>query len=57
MQEILYISNLDNILAEGSGVETSKASKDREHRKFGNCRTHRLVFMAWDRQGSARVAA
>jgi hypothetical protein len=47
--ELRYVLDPDNLLGEGSGVETFKALRNREKREFGEYRTQRLVLEAWDR--------
>ena len=47
--ELCYVLDPDNLLGEGSGVETFKALRNREKREFGEYRTQRLVLEAWDR--------
>jgi hypothetical protein len=45
--ELPYVLDPDNLLGEGSGVETFKALRNRENGEFGEYRTHRLVLEAW----------
>jgi hypothetical protein len=47
--ELRYVLNPDNLLGEGSGIETFKALRNRERRQLGEYRTQRLVLKAWDR--------
>jgi hypothetical protein len=47
--ELRYVLDPDNLLGEGSGVETFKALRNREKRQLGEYRTQRLVLEAWDR--------
>ena len=47
--EMRYVLEPDNLLGEGSGVETFKALRNREKRQLGEYRTQRLVLEAWDR--------
>jgi len=47
--ELRYVLDPDNLLGEGSGIETFKAQRNREKRQLGEYRTQRLVLEAWDR--------
>ena len=47
--ELRYVLDPDNLLGEGSGVETFKALRNREKRQLDEYRTQRLVLEAWDR--------
>ena len=47
--ELRYVLDPDNLVGEGSGVETFKALRNREKRQLGEYRTQRLVLEAWDR--------
>jgi hypothetical protein len=47
--ELRYVLDPDNLLGEGSGVETFKALRNREKRQLGEYRTQRLVLDACDR--------
>jgi len=47
--ELHYVLDPDNVLGDGSGIETFKALRNREKRQFGEYRTQRLVLEAWDR--------
>jgi hypothetical protein len=39
----------ENLLGDGSGIETFRVLRDREKRQFGEYRTQRLELEAWDR--------
>jgi hypothetical protein len=47
--EMRYVLEPNNLLGEGSRVETFKALRNREKRQLGEYRTQRLVLEAWDR--------
>ena len=47
-EEILYILDPANVLGEECEVETFKALRNREIRKFGEFRTQRLISDTWD---------
>jgi hypothetical protein len=47
--ELRYVLDPDNLLGEGSGIETFKALRNREKRQHNEYRTQRLVLEAWDR--------
>ena len=47
--EMLYILDPDNIMGKDCGVETFKALRNAEIRKFGEFRTQRLIKEAWER--------
>jgi hypothetical protein len=47
--ELRYVLDPDNLLGEGSGVETFKTLRNREKQQLGEYRTQRLVLEAWDR--------
>jgi hypothetical protein len=42
--ELRYVLDPDNLLGEGSGVETFKALRNRETRQFGEYRTSDLCW-------------
>jgi hypothetical protein len=47
--ELRYVLDPDNLLGEGSGIETFKALRNREKRQLREYRTQRLVLEAWER--------
>jgi hypothetical protein len=47
--ELRYVLDPDNLLGQGSGIETFRVLRDREKRQLGEYRTQRLVQEAWDR--------
>jgi hypothetical protein len=53
--ELRYVLDPDNLLGEGSGIETFKALRNREKRAYGEYRTQRLVLEAWERLTQAAV--